>query len=162
MSIKNCLNSVFFSAKFHSREMSRDNVANARLAMTIQASVGISCLGLILSTICYSLCAKWDELHFRTKRAHRALLWMLFLTVCAFCFFLDELMMYTNDWSGNPFACNVLASPFIPGLFATGKQFLYMFLYERAYIVHESLKLSGRKLKIIRTIVWLAVVILIP
>lgn len=48
------------------------------------------------------------------------------------------------------------------GIFVTGKQFLFMFLYFRAKIVHEALRLNGFKLVWLRRFIWSTVTLGIP
>ena len=61
------------------------------------------------------------------------------------------------NWTSNPDGCYV-SSGFITLFFVLMKQSLYLFLYDRAKIVHEALQIQRWELRALRWIIWVVVV----
>ena len=86
---------------------------------------------------------------------------LLAAAMFAFCVFLLDGVLVWRDWSDNIAGCATITIPHVLVYFFQ-KQSLYLFLYDRAKIVHESLNIEGSKLKylkLLRMLLWLVIVI---
>ena len=96
------------------------------------------------------------------KNAHKRWRIALFFAVC-FAFFTLLLDGITDwyDWTGKESSCQVIPIFIVLG-YILEKQFIYLFLYDRAKIVHESLKLKHKLLIFLRWCLFLTITIGVP
>lgn len=139
----------------------RDNVLGAKAAMIAQASIGLTLVSIALCLQFIGLREKYSKLQF-SRRTDQTILIVMGVTICVLAFFLDQMSMYAHDWTGNPDGCRLTGRPFICGLFTVSKMFLYYFLFCRATIVLDSLKLEGPFLSALRALLIVAIWIGIP
>jgi len=70
--------------------------------------------------------------------------------------------MWWLDWRGNPDGCHAVTVPMSPIAYITMKQCLYLFLFDRAKVVHDALKINGKLMQAWRWIVWLSSLVGVP
>ena len=139
----------------------RPAVATAQTVMLVQGSIGLSVLAIVLTVQLISFKEKFRKLEIR-KRTDRNIFYLLALTLFAMAFYCDEIAMYGMNWTGRDAACSPTGRPVYPFFFVVAKQFLYFFLYERASIVLDALKMQHRAFNYIRYGVAFAILIGIP
>jgi len=140
----------------------RGEVLVAQKAMIGQAAIGLIMMTTLTLLTTKSIWEKASKLRIRTKRGDRTLIWIFFICLISIIFYILEMLQYAMDWTGKNSECALTCTPFIPLTYVLTKQFLYFFLYERAAIVHDSLKLRQRSFLIFRAGVAFAIVIGIP
>lgn len=135
---------------------------NARIAVLVQASLGILVLMGIASLQGMAISERWKSMRGLKKRADRSLAWLFLMAVLGVGFYFAVMLMYAVDWSGKDDQCRLFGRPFIPILFFISKQCLYMFLYERSCVVHESLRLNRGRFIVFRRAVAAFIILGIP
>jgi hypothetical protein len=90
------------------------------------------------------------------KITDRPRIWLFLTTVFGFWTTLIVTLMWWVDWTGNPEGCDRLTNPQLPLIYVIMKQFLYLFLFDRAKIVHDALGLNGFKVRMLRWLILLA------
>ena len=133
----------------------RPNVLEAILAGRIVSVIGIIFTILILIPEIASL--YYTRKKFSLRHAHTRANFSLFLvTLFGLWTLLICLLVWWVNWLGNPEGCHDLVAPMIALIYVIMKQCLYLFLYDRAKVVHESLNLQAFSLRVLRTLVFLA------
>jgi hypothetical protein len=89
---------------------------------------------------------------------------LLLAATFAFCVFMLDGVLVWRNWIGNAAGCAAITIPHVLVYFFQ-KQSLYHFLYDRAKIVHESLRIEGTRLKylkLFRLLLWFVIVLGLP
>jgi hypothetical protein len=118
------------------------------------------CLGILILEVFGFIEAKRE--HSFTSAKKRAPIWLLAISIWGLWVLLNCFTMWWIDWRGNEAGCNTVTVPMSPIVYITMKQCLYLFLYDRAKIVHEALNLNGKWMKRWRWIVWLSCAVGVP
>ena len=139
----------------------RAAVFTARTVMIAQASLGIFVISIILCMEAVALKEKFHKLTAR-KRTDRAIVYLMGMSLFSIGVYIISMSMYSNDWRGNPGGCQIAGQPFLPLCFVIAKQFMYYFLYERASIVLDTLKMNDRIFTLLRRIIVVAIIVGIP
>lgn len=129
-------------------------------------AVGVILLGTILFLESYTL---WESRKKGTCMDLSVLSqrWRIPLVLATFISFILMILDGTltwHQWLGQDVSCAAIQIPHIL-LYCLAKQFMYLFLYERAKIVHDSLQLTTRnawRLHLFRNLVWLTIVAGVP
>lgn len=97
-------------------------------------------------------------LHSSTRKSFFALYLFCLIGGSAVFIFLS---MNASNFVGNEGVCPGLVSAVVC-CFVTGKQMLFLFLYFRAKIVHDALRLNGYRMVWLRRIIWITLTFGIP
>jgi hypothetical protein len=143
-------------------------IAYPRASVLYAIEVGgiISLINLIVSVGIISLDVKaYVEnrgTHSWARPSTRAARWLLLLSFFGMFAFVITSLMFWVDWRGNEAGCDAITAPLLPLVYVSMKQCSYLFLYDRAKVVHAALRLNGEKMKALRWTVWLGSTIGIP
>lgn len=74
---------------------------------------------------------------------------------------LHVVMVHHNFTANEEDTCNNIVGALV-GLFVSSKQFLFMFLFFRAKIVHEALRLNSFRMIWLRRLIWITITVGIP
>lgn len=139
----------------------RESVLTAKRVMIAQSSIGITLLSTCLVLQLIGFKEKYPKLQLR-KRVDQTILHTIGVIACALTYQLTELSMYAHNWIGNDAGCSLTSRPFIPFLFVLSKMFLYYFMYIRASLILDTLRLQNRLVKGVRYALVFAIWIGIP
>jgi hypothetical protein len=132
-------------------------------AFYIHTCIGACLTGVLLLCDCISVYENRTRVHL--KQAHaRWRISLLAVSLFAFIVFLMDGALVWFNWTGNEVGCARITIPHVLFYFFQ-KQAMYSFLYDRAKIVHESLRISATHLKylvLLRYLLWFVIVIGFP
>jgi hypothetical protein len=139
----------------------RPQVLEAIAAGRILSAIGIAiCLSILLPEI-YSFIESKGKLSL-THAKSRAQIWLLAISLWGLWVLLNCLTMWWVDWRGNEVGCQIVTVPMSPIVYISMKQCLYLFLYDRAKVVHSALNLNGKWMRLWRWVVWLSCTVGVP
>jgi hypothetical protein len=140
-----------------------DPSETARLALLVNTSIGTTVTGILVLLGFLSLIENRKKLEI----VHAKNRWRISLFATALfsfvVFILDGTLVWIS-WTGHEEECRTITIPHLL-FYLFEKQGMYLFLYDRAKIVHESLKIERTKLKylkLIRTVLWLTLALGVP
>jgi hypothetical protein len=137
-----------------------DATAQAALALSVNTIFGACVTGTLLLCDAWSIWEHRHKITFATPHT-RWRVSLMFAALFAFCVFLLDGVLVWRTWTGNESGCSAITIPHVLFYFFQ-KQCVYLFLYDRAKIVHESLSIEGTKLKYLkwfRMLLWLVIVV---
>ena len=128
--------------------------------MIINTSLGTVITGCLLFFGLFSVYENRHKLQLATAQT-RWRVSLLAAALFAFCVFLLDGMLVWQSWFGQEDGCAAITIPHVL-FFYFEKQSMNLFLYDRAKIVHESLRIEGTRLKYLkwfRMLLWLVLVV---
>lgn len=128
----------------------RSEIILGQSLMYYEAIAGISICSLLLVFVLVGLAEKRKSLDFRKEPIHRALLWITCLITSCVVFYSLQFILNGKNFTGNEAQCSNIISPWTPFMWVLSKQFLYFFLYERAMIIHVSLRIKNKYMDLFR------------
>ena len=96
------------------------------------------------------------------KVTDRPRLWLLMTSIFGLWTMLTVFLSWWVDWTDNLGGCKVLMDPQSPLVYILTKQFLYLFLFDRAKIVHNALGLNGIKMRMLRWLIFISITVGVP
>ncbi|KAH9253220.1 hypothetical protein BASA81_008902 [Batrachochytrium salamandrivorans] len=122
---------------------SRAEVEAAILAIHTLDIVGMAYSGLLLVLIPWGMFEQRKDMDFVNNPTARGCLWLFVVSALLMSFFAVEFTTYSFDFSDPAMydTCQHRAK-YIPTCWIICKQFVYLFLFERAVVVHKSVELS--------------------
>jgi len=138
----------------------RPNVETAIRTSQIFNAVGVSILSCILAAEILALWQRRSRFSWKhpQTRSQAPLIGLNFWVVFCMCI-LGSLTWF--NWTGNEHACAEIV-PEACIVYVFSKQCAYLFLYDRAKIVHEAFRFKNKKLVYLRWLIWLTIVAGIP
>jgi hypothetical protein len=132
----------------------------------IYAGRALSLTGLVVafSLLCiesYTIFERWAQISWRRAKS-RVLLWLGLISLTGVLVTLTCVVVWWGNWLGREQSCSNLVAPLLPLLYITMKQCLYLFLFDRAKVVHDALKINGHSIRILRWVVFLACTLGVP
>jgi hypothetical protein len=131
----------------------REAVMNAILAGRIAT---IICLVLVSALACFDVAALCEQ---RVRRSllryakHRATLWLTIISLLGMWTLIITTLMWWVNWIGNDNGCAVLVAPMLPLVYIVLKQCLYLFLFDRAKVVHTALRIENTLIALLRWVI---------
>lgn len=122
---------------------SRSDVETAVMAIYVLDIIGMTYSGLLLVLIPWGMFEQRKDMDFVNNPNARGCLWLFVVSALLMSFFAVEFTTYHFDYS-NPALYDTCQhrAKFIPTCWIICKQFVYLFLFERAVVVHKSVDLS--------------------
>jgi hypothetical protein len=109
-----------------------------------------------------SVCKRRLRLSTLKHAKNRALMWLLCISVLGLWTIILCVLMWWVNWIGNEQGCPILVAPMCPLVYITMKQCLYLFLFDRAKVVHNALRIDGLFMRILRWTVYVFSTLGIP
>lgn len=129
----------------------RQEVLAAAEALRVSTSIGALCTGTVLVLSLISFYEHRNEVTL-TRAVHRWRIPLLGTVIFSFIVFCLDGSTVWRSWSEGE-GCNLFGI-FITLCYVMEKQFLNLFLYDKAKVVHEALAMSATREKMLRMLRW--------
>lgn len=140
----------------------------AQVEQAIAGTIGLNIIAICFMTVLlillpWGIWEKRETMDFRTNPGSRGCIWLLCMAMTHMSFACVQLSMATEDFlkPGMDISCGHRAR-FLAFAWILGKQFMYLFLFERALVVNRSVVNLGKAFTWMRNAIGFVIIIGIP